>query len=178
MLSKVRHYVPKRELKSIYNAIFSSHMCYGCQIWGQGRGAHIENIYKLQNRALRIINFKDFNTNANPLYAANNTIKLQDAIRIQNCLFVHDYLNNCLPDCFQDYYFRLNYLYFNVQTRNSNLGCLFSPSKNTTRYGLNSITQKSISSWNFFSREMKLDLSSLSRHNLKTRLTQYFLNQY
>ena len=25
MLSKVRHYVPKEELKSIYHAIFSSH---------------------------------------------------------------------------------------------------------------------------------------------------------
>ena len=30
MLSKIRHYVPKEELKSIYYAIFSSHM-YG--IW-------------------------------------------------------------------------------------------------------------------------------------------------
>ena len=38
-------------------------MVYGCQIWGQGRGSNIENIYKLQNRALRIINFEDFNAN-------------------------------------------------------------------------------------------------------------------
>ena len=53
MLSKVRHYVPKDELKSIYFAIFSLHN--GCQIWGQGRGLHIENIYKLQIRALRTL---------------------------------------------------------------------------------------------------------------------------
>ena len=32
MLSKVRHYVPQSELKSIYYAIFSSHMVYGCQV--------------------------------------------------------------------------------------------------------------------------------------------------
>ena len=33
MLSKVRHYVPKNELISIYHAIFASHLRYGCQIW-------------------------------------------------------------------------------------------------------------------------------------------------
>ena len=48
MFSKVRHYVPKEELKSIYYAIFSSDMVYGCQTWGQRGGSHIEKIIKLQ----------------------------------------------------------------------------------------------------------------------------------
>ena len=116
MLSKVRHYVPKEELKSIYHAIFSSHMVYGCQIWGQGKGTHIEKIFKLHDRALRIINFEEFHADPNPLYTANKILKLPDLIRLHNCLFVHDYLNNSLPDCFQGYYFKLNYLYFNVQS--------------------------------------------------------------
>ena len=178
MLSKVRHYVPKEELKSIYYAIFSSHMVYGCQIWGQSRSTHVDKISKLQNRALRIINFKDRNASANPIYISDNIIKLQDFVKLQDCLFVYDYLNDSLPACFEDLYFKLNYLYFNVQTRNSNLGCLFAPSKNTTRYGLNSITQKSIYAWNFFTKETKTDLTSLSRHNLKIKLTQHILNKY
>ena len=178
MLSKIRHYVPNKKLKSIYHAIFSSHMIYGCQIWGQNRNSHVEAIFKLQNRALRIMNFKDFHANPNPLYTNNTILKLPDFIRLQNCLFVHDYLNNSLPACFEDYYFKLNYLYFNVQTRNSNLVCLFSHSKNTTRYGLNSITQKSINSWNSITKHMKTDLSSISRYKLKNLLTQYFINQY
>ena len=178
MLSKIRHYVPKAELRSIFHAIFSSHMVYGCQIWGQGKGSHLENIHKLQDRALRIINFQDFRTNANQSYSSNKILKLQDHIKVQNCLFIYDYLNNLLPECFEDYYFKLNYLYFNVQTRNSNLGCLFSPSKNTTRYGLNSITQKSIYSWNYLTKQLKTDLSSLSRYKLKLMLIQHFLNLY
>ena len=32
MLSKICHYVPSTELKSIYYAIFSSHMMYGVVI--------------------------------------------------------------------------------------------------------------------------------------------------
>ena len=35
ILSKARHYVPTGELLSIYHAIFSSHLVYGCQILGQ-----------------------------------------------------------------------------------------------------------------------------------------------
>ena len=178
MLSKVRHYVSKEELKSIYYAIFSSHMVCGCQIWGQGRSIHIENISKLQNRALRIINFKDYNANPQPLYKENNILKIQDLIRQQNCLFVHDYLNNSLPDCFDGQYFKLNHLYFNAHTRNSNLGCLFLPSKNTTKYGLNSITQKSINSWNSITKNMKTDLSNMSRHKIKTVLSCYLIEQY
>ena len=43
-------------------------MLYGCQIWGQGHGSHIEKIFKLQNRALQIINFEDFHANPDPIY--------------------------------------------------------------------------------------------------------------
>ena len=178
MLSKVRHYVPKKELKSIYYAIFSSHMIYGCQIWGQSHNAHVEKIHKLQNRALRIINFERFQADSSPLYINNGILKLNDFIRLQNCLFVHDYLNNLLPKCFDDYYFKLNYLYFNVQTRNANLGCLFSPSRNTTKYSLQSITQHSISTWNHITKTLGKDLSKITRYKFKTILTHHFMNQY
>ena len=178
MLSKIRHYVPKEELKSIYHAIFSSHLIYGCQIWGQGHNAHINKIYKLQNRALRIINFEGFRADSNPLYVNNGILKLNDYIKMQNCLFVYDYLNNMLPKIFEDYYFKLNYLYFNIQTRNAKLCCLFSPSKNTTKYGLNSITQQSIYTWNSITKNLGKDLSSFSRYQLKDLLIQHYMSKY
>ena len=178
MLSKVRHYVPREELKSIYHAIFSSHMIYGCQIWGQIKNNYVDKIYKLQNKAMRIINFAEFRADENPLYCTNNILKLHDYIKLKNCLFVHDFLNGKLPLCFKDYYFKTNYIYFTVQTRGSNLGCLFAPSKNSTTYGLNSITQKSINTWNTITKEIKTDLSVLSRPKIKSLLTKYFIDKY
>ena len=35
MLAKIRHYTSPDQVKSIYYAIFASHMTYGCQVWGQ-----------------------------------------------------------------------------------------------------------------------------------------------
>ena len=176
MLSKVRHYVPKEELKSIYHSIFSSHMIYGCQIWGQV-SQNVQNIQKLQDRAMRTIDFKDKFTNPDPIYVSNNILKLTDLVKLYNCLLTHQYLNNELPDCFNNHYFQLHSLYY-TQTRNSDLGCLFQPSRRTTRYGLNSISNKSIVTWNAISKNMKLNLSSLSFYELKKKLTDIFLEFY
>ena len=35
MLSKIRHYVNKNTARSLYFSIFSSHISYCCQVWGQ-----------------------------------------------------------------------------------------------------------------------------------------------
>ena len=101
-------------------------MTYGCQIWGQKITYHNEKIFKLQNKAIRIINFKSYDADPNPLYKESGILKLQDFVKTQNCMLVHDFMNNALPSCFQDYYFKTNTM--QIQTRNSWLGCLFIPS--------------------------------------------------
>ena len=69
MLSKVRHYVQKSELKNIYHAIFESHLRYGCQVWFLSSSKAIKNkIEKLQKKALRIISFSDFRDSSSPLF--------------------------------------------------------------------------------------------------------------
>ena len=76
LLSKIRHYVPKNELISIYHALFSSHLRYGSQIWGQELNGQTDIISKLQKRALRIINFKAFNADSDPLFKNDKVKKL------------------------------------------------------------------------------------------------------
>ena len=175
MLSKIRHYVPQTELRSIYFAIFSSHMTYGAQIWGQTITTHNEKIFKLQNRAMRIISFSDYRAEAEPLYITNNILKLENYIKIQNCLFVHDFLHEILPSCFSDYFQKLDEVYTgDTRTVNSELGCLFTPFKFTQRYGICSIIRKCVDSWNFLTKTLKTDLSKLSRPVVKDKINQIY----
>ena len=37
LLSKIRHYVPKHLLRTLYYALFNSHLIYVCEIWGQNQ---------------------------------------------------------------------------------------------------------------------------------------------
>ena len=54
LLSKIRHYVNKKTLHSLYYAIFSSQMDYASIIWGQKPTLHINRIQTAQNKAVSL----------------------------------------------------------------------------------------------------------------------------
>ena len=175
LLSKIRHYVPLEQLKSIYYAIFSSHLSYGSQVWGQKLlDTHL--IRKLQNRAIRIINFKPSNYNTNNLYKTSNILKINDMVKVENILFIYDYLNNLLPDCFQNEFHLLANSYTSVGTRRSNLGCLHIGRRKSTKYGTNSISHQSIQNWNSTTKLFKCNLALIARNKLKSKLRHHFLD--
>ena len=57
LLSNIWYHTPKHLLRTIYFSIFNSHMINTCQVWGQKEN-QIKKISELQDKALRIINFK------------------------------------------------------------------------------------------------------------------------
>ena len=177
MLSKARHYVPEKELISLYYAIFSSHMNYGCQIWGQNMHPQFAKIITLQKRAMRIIKFADSEAHSDPLFKEMNVLRIQDLIKLQNCLFVHDFLNKKLPVCFDNYFETISDMH-SKRTINSTLGCLFIPHFNTTKHGLKSLTRKCIDNWNSFSNLFKKNLKDIPRFELKKIISDHFINSY
>ena len=69
MVSKVRHYVAKTELKHIYHTLFESHLRYGCHIWFQSNSQFTKDkIEKVQKKALRITSFAYFRTPSSSLF--------------------------------------------------------------------------------------------------------------
>ena len=177
MLCKARHYVPLDDVKTLYFAIFSSHLTYGCQVWGQITTSFNQNIFKLQNRAIRIITFADFRADTSPLFHSLKILKLRDHITKQNCMFVHDSLNNISPNCFRTYFKHTRDIH-SRNTISANLGCLYIPSSGTIRYGLYSITNKCIANWNAFTKTSKVDLLTFSKISLSVKLTQHLLESY
>ena len=68
LLSKIRHFVRASLLRTIYFAIFDPHLRYRCQIWEQNKNYAVKNIEKIQNKAIRILNFKTPRAEASNLY--------------------------------------------------------------------------------------------------------------
>ena len=56
-------------------------MIYTCQVWGQNE-AKIKKICELQDKTLRIINFKPKNHPVSELYKSNEILKLTDYIKL------------------------------------------------------------------------------------------------
>ena len=177
MLSKARHYVPEKELVSLYYAIFSSHLTYGCQAWSLNLNPQLKKIITLQKRAIRTIKFAEFDAPSSPLFKNLKVLKIQDFVKLQNCLFVHDYLNNTLPCCFDNHFQTLAAVHGKL-TKASELGCLYVPHSRTTKFGLKSFSRICIDTWNFLTLRLDTNLKDLSRPKLKKRLFDFFIDSY
>ena len=90
-------------LKSIYHALFESHINYACIIWGQNV-CTINRIFILQKKALRLTHFKEHNAHTAPLFFKSKIVKLPVNVKIQNCLFISKYVNNNLLSIFNTWF--------------------------------------------------------------------------
>ena len=59
ILAKLRHHLPSDILKTVYYSLFDTHLRYACQVWGQSNSDILVMVQRAQNKALRIINFKE-----------------------------------------------------------------------------------------------------------------------
>ena len=84
MLCKRHHCVNEATVKSIYYAIFHSHLLYVCTAWGQNlKSKHCINLLG------RIISFAHYDVHALPIVLNLNILKFSDMISLCNCLFMY-----------------------------------------------------------------------------------------
>ena len=70
----MRHYVPKFLQRTLYYAALNSHLMYFCQMWRHNETI-VRKILQLQNKAMRITNFKPNDYPADVLYHSNKLFK-------------------------------------------------------------------------------------------------------
>ena len=72
ILSKSKHFIDIKTLKSIYHAIFEPlHLCYFSLVWAQNVNS-IKRLFVLQKETLRIIYFRNYNAHTSPLSRESN----------------------------------------------------------------------------------------------------------
>ena len=166
-------------LRSLYFALFDSHLRYGCQIWGQKLNKYTTKISKLQNRAVRTISFKKSEDQCEPLYVNLKIIKFFNSVTIFNCLFVAEHINKELPDAFCN-----SFLYFRAlhdhNTRGARNKLINIPQSKSNNYGGHSIISTVIKDWNNIQTKINFsfDESLINQKKLKSELIKYFLNSY
>ena len=146
LLYTIGNFVNRHILRTIYFAIFDTHLNYGNLIWGQNLNA-VSRIVILQKKALRIMNFQSRDSHSSPLFKSNHILKLEDKILIENILFINKSLNNLLPPIFKNWFTFCSDVH-NYQTVSSSSYNIFKPSYRTDSLGKNSITIGAINSWN------------------------------
>ena len=177
MLYKIRHYVNQKTLRMIYYGIFSSILTYGSQIWGQ-HNRIVKKLQIIQNKALRIINFKPNQYPVNSLYKESHILKLTDHVILQNILYIHDHLNNRLPKVLNSNK-KISLIRSNISLRTRAKNQLEKILTKTILYGSRSITSRSIEDWNEVNNHIyHLNLHQKSKSICKKSTTTFLLNKY
>ena len=174
IFAKLRHFVPKSILISVYYALFQSYMLYGCIIWSQSTANNINKIRVLQKKCLRIINFSNFNCHSNDLFKDCKILKIDNIIQNEKIIIAYQFRNNYLPIDL-NILFERNLNQYN--TRNMTNGGLVVPRINTVSYGERSLRFAIPKQWNNFIT--KVDINTMKSLNmLKKYLKQITLSSY
>ena len=97
ILSKLRHFVTKQTLISVYYSLFYSHLLYGCPVWSLTKKENLDSITILQKTCMRIINVAPFNSHTNNMFLANKLLQIDDIIEVEQLKLVFDFKNKNLP---------------------------------------------------------------------------------
>ena len=174
MLAKIRYYVTKYTLRSIYFGIFSSILTYGSQIWGQIRSKYFNRLVTLQNKAVKVLNFANFRDTVSPLYKTLKILKLSDRIRLQNFMYVLEDIKGILPPPLQNT-FILSSTAHTYKTRSSIQHKIKIPTVKTTVYGIRSIKFQSCQDWNYFINYFKKNSLHVKRKSFcKNTISIFF----
>ena len=103
LLARLRYFAKTDLLRTVYFAIFDSILRYAILVWGQYRNQTMKEIEKIQEKAIKIMSFKPKNEPSNSLFRNLEIMKFKDILAYNNCIFVHDQLNEkfqqLLYDC-------------------------------------------------------------------------------
>ena len=177
LLSIIRNYVNKLTLRTIYFAIFDSHINYANLIWGQNLHS-LSRIIILQKKALRIMNFQSRDSHSSPLFRSNHILKLEDKILIENIFFLS--ISLLITFFLQSLKVgSLSALIFTIITVSSTADKIFKPSYRTDSYGKNSITLGAINSWNKTQHQFSdLSIKTFSPTKIKSLLFKKCIGKY
>ena len=97
ILAKLRHFVPKNNVKNVYFAHIESHLNYGSIVWGSAAKYHIDKLISTQKKSIKIMNFiKKRDHYASPF--KNNKILPFDQLRsLSMCKYIWRIKNGLFP---------------------------------------------------------------------------------
>ena len=98
MLTKLRYFLPRHTLKTIYNSLILPHLQYGITLCGH----NCSRIEVLQKRCIRLIcQVKKYKAHTDPLFKVTNLLKVGDIYNFFCFKIFYKYENKLLPSYLQ-----------------------------------------------------------------------------
>ena len=96
VLNKFMFIIPDQILLTIYNSLILPHLNYCILAWGYDS----KRLYKLQKKALRIINKSPYLAHTDPMFIKYNVLKVKDILEQNHLKFLFKLVHRSLPNYF------------------------------------------------------------------------------
>lgn len=102
MMKRIKNFVSRETLKTVYNTLIQPHLNYGIIVWGGTFEKGLSRIRKLQKKAIRLLTNAKPMDHSEPRQKKLGILKIEDLYKKQVNCFVHDCLNGHAPPQFQN----------------------------------------------------------------------------
>ena len=130
----------------------------------------------MQDKALRIINFKPKNYRVSEIYKSNEILKLTDYIKLLNCIFVKNTPSANQIPIFNNFFKITNEIHCH-NTRHISRNTVELPQPMTESYGRCSARFQAATTWNNLQNILPIDILSENYSIVRKGLTKYFFDQ-
>ena len=171
ILNRLKRFLPKSSLLTLYHSLVSSRLNYGILLWG----CKASQLDKVQKKIIRIIHCSKYNSHTEPLFKISKLLKVCDINYLKELIFCYKLQNRVLPFFFQGSIFtRLSSLH-HYATRRSDRYQLprikHSFMKNSIRYRIPHI-------YNDTCREIIDKITTHSLVGYKKYIKRYLIDKY
>ena len=102
IIHRLRNLLPKRCLYLLYHSFILPYLSYCNIIWGGTYETHLQPLFILQKRAIRLINKQPYLAHTEPLFQSSNILTLRDLHKY--LVSIHMYKNKNSMDCFRSHH--------------------------------------------------------------------------
>jgi hypothetical protein len=99
LLAKIRHFVPRSVVRSLYYSFINPYVDYNLLNWGMASPTNLDPIDKKIKKAVRIISFKDSDHPSSPLFKDLNILPLSESFKLRQAKHMWKLFNGFLPPC-------------------------------------------------------------------------------
>ena len=169
----VKHCIPEKNKKLIFNAYFLSKLQYGIELFGCADSKLIHKLQVKQNRALKILFDKDYYTPTKKLHADLNVLTVGDTHKYSMAKFVYRQQTDQLPSIYDNHFTKVGETHHH-ETRQQDL-LKIENAGNQTIYSENRSSVTAARIWNELPNEIR---QADKLYKFKEYCKVYYINQY
>ncbi len=155
IIYKARNYLDRKSLINLYHSYVYPYLTYCIEAWGNASNCHLDQLYLIQKRIIRIITYSDYNISSDTLFRRLDILPLHKLVYNRIGMMMYKFANNLLPDVMNDLYITNNSIHSHY-TRQCNMLHI---NKGNLNVYTHSFKFTSAHIWNFLQSKFNVNVS-------------------